>query len=402
MKKKLLAAAIGAMLIGGSASAVQKSHDGVGDLLIAPAYLIGGDMSTGIKVINTSSTQSVVAKVVFRDPASSKEVLDFLIYLSPSDVWTANVTCAAADAVGTCTKSVVTSADDSMQTDGGGFGSVATPAVIVSDAATAAATGRIPLPNQGYFEVIESQAYNLTPFKPGVAKSLIYSTHHDPLTTPLVAVGDTPNVLTGSVTISAGAIGKATLPMIALEDYDNNNRLKVGVVSGFDDAFARTSLRDVEDALWVNNLAVPYERPAAGFSIALFNFPTKLTYKWEKGQATGGQYPFGAGKTCITADVYDNLENTIVGNTFNVSPLPVAGTTCIDEMQWLFFGTNIATSTFTEGWSRIQFQNPSNALAQVRLPAQSVNTGRSGAPAIVSYMIKTATSFTWAYAAATR
>jgi hypothetical protein len=392
MKKKLLAAAIGAMLIGGSATAVQKSHDGVGDLLLAPAYLIGGDMSTNIKVINTSPTQSVVAKVIFRHPVTSAEVLDFLIYLSPSDVWTADVTCAAADAAGTCTRSVVTSRDDSMQSDGGGFGTVAVPATIVSDIAT---SGRNALPNQGYFEVVMSSAYDVAPFRPGVLKSAILAAHD--ASPDLIAVPSTPNVLTGSVTISAGTIGKATLPMVALEDYDNNLKAIVGRLTGLDDPTARTPVRDVEDALWVNNLAVPYERPANGFSLAMFNFPTKLTYN----AITDGQFPFAA-KTCISADVYDNLENTIVGNTFNVSPLPVAATTCLDEMQWLVFGTNIGTSTFTEGWARVKFQTPAIAAAQVRLPAQSVNTGRSGAPAIVSYMIKTPTSFTWAYAAAAR
>lgn len=405
MKKKFLAAAIGAMLVAGSASAVQKSKDGVGDLLLAPAYMIGGDMSTNIKVINTSSTQSVVAKVIFRHPVTSAEVLDFLIYLTPSDVWTADVTCAAADANGTCTKSVVTSKDDSMQSDGGDFGSATTAAVIVSDAST---NGRAALPNQGYFEVVMSSAFDVTPFKPGVKKADLLKAHTD--SPDLVAVASTPNVLTGAVTISAGAIGKATLPMVALEDYDNNTKAIVGRLTGLDDPVARTSVADVEDALWVNNLSVPYQMAAGGFSIALFNFPTKLTYN----NVTDGQYPFAAntfnadgsvkayGKICINADVYDNFENTIIGATFNVSPLPVAAATCLDEMQWLVFGSNIATKDFSEGWARVRFQSPTNAVAQVRLPAQSANTGRSGAPAIVSYMTKTPTSFTWAYAGATR
>jgi hypothetical protein len=342
-------------------------------------------------------------------------VLDFLIYLTPSDVWTADVTCAAADAVGTCTKSVVTSKDDSMQSDGGiDFGSATTAAVIVSDTATVESTGRTALPNQGYFEVVMSSAYDVTPFKPGVKKADLLKAHTD--SPDLVAVASTPNVLTGAVTISAGAVGKATLPMVALEDYDNNTKAIVGRLTGLDDPVARTPVADVEDALWVNNLSVPYQLTAGGFSIALFNFPTKLTYN----NVTDGQYPFAAnrfnadgsvkyGQVCIAADVYDNFETAVTGATFNVSPLRVS-TVCLDEMQWLLFGappagtnvTTIGTSTFTDGWARIRFQNPTNAVAQVRLPAQSANTGRSGAPAIVTYMTKTPTSFTWAYAGATR
>lgn len=393
MKKKFLAAAIGAMLIGGSASAVQKSHDGVGDLLIAPAYFIGGGMSTDIKVINTSPTQSVVAKVVFRHPVTSAETLDFLIYLSPSDVWSGKVSCAAADANGNCSKSVVSSFDDSMQLDGStSFGSKTTEATIVSELAT---TGRVALPNQGYFEVVMSSAFDIAPFRPGVSKAAIVAAHE--ASPDLVAVNATPNVLTGSVTVNAGASGKATLPMVALEDYDNSTKAIIGRLTGLDDPIARTPVRDVEEALWVNNLAIPYEVGSDKLSMATFTFPTKLTYNG----FTDGQYPFGA-TTCISADVYDNFETTIAGSIFNVSPLPQSPSTCLTEFQWLVFGTNIATSSFTEGWSRIRFNSPTNAAAQVRSPAQSVNTARSGVPAIVTYIIKTPTSFTWAYAGAAR
>lgn len=66
------------------------------------------------------------------------------------------------------------------------------------------------------------------------------------------------------------------------------------------------------------------------------------------------------------------------------------------------FGSNIGTSDFTEGWARIRFNNPTNAAAQVVVPAHSENTGRSGVPALVTYVVKTPTSFTWAYAGASR
>jgi hypothetical protein len=399
MKKKFLAAAIGAMLVAGSASAVTKSGDEVGDLLIAPAYFIGGGLSTDIKVINTSSTQSVVAKVVFRHPVTSAETLDFLIYLSPSDVWTGNVSCATADANGNCSKSVVTSFDDSMQLDGSAaFGTKTVPATVVSEVTS---NGRVALPNQGYFEVVMSSAFDISPFRPGVAKTAILAAH---VASPdLVAVGSTPNVLTGSVTVNAGAAGKATLPMVALEDYNNNTKTIIGRLSGLDDPNSRTPVRDVEDALWVNNLAIPYEVGAGKASLAVFTFPTKLTYAGNGAVTTvkNGQFPFQT-TTCISADVYDNFENTLVGASFNVSPLPQSVSTCLTEFQWLQFGTNIGTSDFTEGWARIRFNNPTNAAAQVVVPTDSENTGRSGVPALVTYIVKTPTSFTWAYAGASR
>ena len=42
MKKKFLAAAIGAMLVGGSAMAVEVAQGGKGDVLIAPMFMAGG------------------------------------------------------------------------------------------------------------------------------------------------------------------------------------------------------------------------------------------------------------------------------------------------------------------------------------------------------------------------
>lgn len=396
MLKKRVVAAVAAALMAGSASAVEVSRDGTGDFLFAPAYFIGGGMTTDLKVINTSMTQSVVAKVVFRHPVTSAETLDFLIYLSPSDVWNGTVSCVAADANGNCNTSAVTSSDDSIQLEGSAaFGTAAAPAVITSANATAATTGRAALPNQGYVEIIMSSAYDVAPFRPGVVKANIFAAHN--AAPVLVSAAATPNVLAGVVTAMVPGIGGASLPMLALADYDNSVKTEVGIVSGLDVAGQRTPVRDVEEALWTNNLAVPYTVGAGKLSLATFTFPTKLTYD----NVTNGQYPFTA-KTCITANVYDNSENTIAGNTFNVSPLPVAAETCLDEFQWLVFGSNIATSTFTEGWARLSFARPTAAAGQVSFAGDNTNVGRMGVPALVTYMVREPNKFTWAYAASTR
>lgn len=402
-KKRYVAAAACALAMVGGANAVEVSRTGTGDFLIAPAYFIGGGMSTDLKVINTSATDSVVAKVIFRHPVTSAETLDFLIYLSPSDVWTGSVSCEAADANGNCTRSVVFSADDSMQLEGQvTFASTANPARIVSD--TNGVSGRVALPNQGYIEVLMSSAYAVAPNRPGVAKANIVAAHENGALD--IAAGATPNVLTGMVTAVAPGVGAATLPMLALADYDNSFKQQIGGLSGLDEGGQRTSPADVEEALWTNNLAVPYAVGAGKVSLVTFTFPTKLSYN----DTRDGQYPFAERanasqpytKTCIGANIYDHTEQTIAGNIFNVSPLPQAPRTCLDEFQWMLFGSNINTGSFTEGWARLNFVNPVAAAAQVRLPAQNSNVGRSGVPAIATYMIKETNKFTWAYASSTR
>ena len=58
-----------------------------GDLLIYPVYAALDGLDTNFTVINTSNVQSTVVKVVFRSWKNSLELLDFLIYLSPNDVF---------------------------------------------------------------------------------------------------------------------------------------------------------------------------------------------------------------------------------------------------------------------------------------------------------------------------
>lgn len=406
-KKRVIAAAACALAMAGAAHAVQVNPEGTGDFLIAPAYFIGGDMSTNLKVINTSKTQSVVAKVIFRHPVTSAEMLDFLVYLSPSDVWNGTVSCQAADAAGTCVKSVITSADDSIQLENSAtFATAENPAHIVSEG-DAGTTGRTALANQGYIEVVMSSAYNVFPNRPGVKKTDIVTAHE--AAGVQVGVNATPNVLTGSVTAVAPGLGAATLPMLALADFDNAVKLQVGGNTGLDGGGQRTSVFDVEEALWTNNLAVPYAIGADKLSLVTFTFPTKLTYNDvvpQPGQplVVDGQYPFTPkGQVCVNiGEVFDNSENSL---GLNVSPLPAPK--CVDEFQWLQFGSDIKTGVFTDGWARLSFVGAQVAQQQNpnAIPANhNRNVGRVGVPAIVTYMQKdtAAGKFTWAYASGAR
>jgi len=404
MLKKCVVAAAAAVLLAGTASAVSVNREGTGDFLIAPAYFIGNGMTTDLRVINTSATKSVVAKVVFRHPTSSAEVLDFLIYLSPSDVWTGTVSCVTAAANGNCAKSRVTSYDDSIQIPAVNaqtvtFASATNPAIIESDDANAI-IGRTALPNQGYIEVIMSSEYDVAPNKPGVLKTAIAAQHEaGPV---IITDKKTPNVLAGFVTANATGVGSATLPMVALENYNNVRKAVVGEVSGFDLTTQTTTLADVEEALWSNNHAVPYVVGPNKFTLVTYTFPTKLSFDDSNLQ---NQYRFpnsgqpgrvGDGKVCVNHSVYDNTENSVAAN---ISPLPAP--ICFDEFQWAVFGTDIATAGFAEGWANLTFRTPQIAVSQTT-PDDNTNVGRVGAPAIVTYMLKEPNKFTWAYAASAR
>lgn len=89
LKKMLLSGAAALALVSSAASAanVQVAEDGTGDYLLAPVYYAIGDWKTTLKVVNTNPTRAIVAKVVVRDGAVCNEIMDFLLYLTPGDVW---------------------------------------------------------------------------------------------------------------------------------------------------------------------------------------------------------------------------------------------------------------------------------------------------------------------------
>ena len=91
-KRLLLALLALALMAPFAGAAPEVNIGGVGDLLLYPFFYADSATSTKIRVVNTSKEYGVVAKVVLRSSICSEELRDFLIYLSPNDVWTATIT----------------------------------------------------------------------------------------------------------------------------------------------------------------------------------------------------------------------------------------------------------------------------------------------------------------------
>ena len=83
--------------IANMASAVNLNPDGLGQVLLYPYYTVNGHQQTLLSVVNTDTVNGKAVKVRFLEGYNSREVLDFNLFLSPADVWTANV-FALADA----------------------------------------------------------------------------------------------------------------------------------------------------------------------------------------------------------------------------------------------------------------------------------------------------------------
>ena len=100
MNRKNLTAAVLAGLAGvagiaGTAQAVNLNPDGLGEVLIYPYYTTNDGNITLLTVVNTTSDAKAV-KVRFIEGFNSREVLDFNLYLSEFDVWTAALADSSA------------------------------------------------------------------------------------------------------------------------------------------------------------------------------------------------------------------------------------------------------------------------------------------------------------------
>lgn len=102
MKKNVLALSIAAMVGGlgfaGAASAqavdateLRLAESGTGHILLVPYFNAQNDNMSVFHVVNTDTSSGKAVKVRFRSASNSDDILDFQVFLSPGDVWTAAV-----------------------------------------------------------------------------------------------------------------------------------------------------------------------------------------------------------------------------------------------------------------------------------------------------------------------
>lgn len=91
----------------GAAMALAQSTDGTGHILLVPYFTTQSGNATLLNIVNTDQTNGKAVKVRFRGASNSDDIFDFQVYLSPGDVWTANVS------QGSDGRSVLTTSDKS-------------------------------------------------------------------------------------------------------------------------------------------------------------------------------------------------------------------------------------------------------------------------------------------------
>jgi len=378
--KKFAACLIIAMMMVGTAWAydeayhVKEAPNGIGDLIVFPGYLaLGGGWETKYTVVNTDPVYSVVAKVVVRSHYWTDELLDFLIYLSPRDVWTGYL---KNDGNGV----YLYSEDDSILVSSNTFASPENPV-------------RQPLFTQGmcsgdfaelgYLEVIETwygdstqysslnpggTTYDITP--PVVDKPFLLLLYPPDQagqaagwvdTTPTATsdgVDHTVNVLTGWMEIQNNTMAGMNSMMRGkiYADFDITQYLKVIEVSGLNAYVGQNLLGELEAAMSKNAVAMPYYNTASAVSIHFFNFPTKLGWTSTCTYTPTGPFwqQYGAPTQCITytAPFFDLKENLIQGSSLFSGGTGAAAMTMCEELHML--PTNYS-GLFEEGWVEYNF-----------------------------------------------
>lgn len=422
--KKVLLCVLAFFLIAGSAWSfsindhVKVAPGGKGDLLFFPMfYTDGSGLQTKISVINTSPTWSVVAKLVIRGAKTSPELLDFMLYLSPMDMWTGII--RTDNSRGT----VIYSEDSSVLNQNYAFASATDPMNYPLYKPCADEAN-----NMGYIEVITTWAKPVSAFVALPSYPLPINlpiTNHniikaqfdnDRQAVPVVnwtpsslwgfgagPAGGTPaavwaggqvppiiggmrsNYLTGFYELANLANGNAfehgASEAVALADYFQNTYIVPGPET-FLGAGANNNMMEIEAALSKGSISIPYFRNITYFG---FTFPTKLfecSNRYPKNASSGPFWNAGAPvppATSPTGFVARNANVTYLNTAYDMNeanrPGPVnpysggpgtPASTLTDEM-------NIVDSSkfpFDEGWVIFNF-----AVPAVRIPRALNFTG---------------------------
>ena len=271
---------------------VYEAPNGVGDALIMN-YLAADAVGTRIRIINTSDQYSIVAKVVFREGASSCETLDFLIYLTPNDVWIGTV----QDVNGVVT--VFSDDDSSPQIPATGVAMTRGCNDYDPNMGHIEVYGALAFSNFGTFGSVQNGSSQFTPMKQSpLDKQLLmaaYSTALGQNVTATVggqsvefnidghAYGATvhcsQDVMAGYYDIGDGQGVRIETAAVALANNRNDRAIPAGGQGKIDtrwDEYGQNTIHELRAALAKETIHVPFDN-SKGCTYVLLNWPMKLS-----------------------------------------------------------------------------------------------------------------------------
>lgn len=294
---------------------MKQAPNGKGDVLVFPFRINDASLSASFKIANTSCDQSTVAKVVVRSHRYSDEILDFLIYLSPCDVWSGKLVFDPAEE-----SLKIYSEDDSVLADK--EGTWASPDNPLNEAMRVQELELDDDVGLGYVTVIDavasSGANGLGEYSQeirdalaelpegnnvntrGVEKEYVKS-WYDSLNADLELQQGKDrngftierydgkaydnNILSGWMEFYLQGFFTGQVQATTFRDHRVVNKLTTGQESflgnfaydGEDFGQSLTELYQVETALAKDEVVMPYKNTPTDFTLHLFNFPSKYS-----------------------------------------------------------------------------------------------------------------------------
>jgi hypothetical protein len=346
---------------------VRVAQDQTGDYLVFPAYYANtSGWSTNLKVVNTNTTHAVVAKVVIREHMSSAEKLDFPIYLTPGDVWEANLVNVGGTVY-------VQSTDDSMFNNG----TPASDVNPVNQALFAAATNQDN--TKGYVEVFGFASIDGGDVVNGwtqgnpLSKTALYTAFNTNLNGATAGVGDwvevDNNSLYGQEVISAANSNgnlAMTLMATAFENVTGTGANDAVVVATESDIITNTTqasaaviIDEIEDALQKSDVYVTYydaSSTAAAETALLLTQPMKKYRFADSGLTLSaiGYAPAGADLASPTLHTLtytplarNQTENSLISTTYYSGG---SATTYTCNYEICQISVNSFVGSFTKGY----------------------------------------------------
>lgn len=425
----------------GSAQAVSVAPTQLGQVLIYPYYTVKGTdanpFNTLLSVVNTTGSTKAV-KVRFREGKGSAEVLDFNLFLSPYDVWTAELDPSATGGTKmftgdtSCTIPAIPSTG--VEFRNGKY---------VGDNYKDNSLTRL---REGYFEIIEMGTYpadhpiaiNSKHTAAGVPKDCTLVTDASArtgITAPSGGLSGTVSLVnpTKGLNAATNAVALADFNQIGqyydtADDQPTLNKADPWSVTVTDNSTRwwgawNTGIDAVSAALMKASVINEYVLDTATASATdwVVTFPTKWAYVNNKG--TSALPPFqsapSSSGSCddITFTYWSREEQQVTPSGADFSPRPTTPTIslCWEANVVSFNGKNIFGSSntlsptviFQNGWARIDFTSAvammaTSSATQVSFGVQGVSSFSSsatyrGLPAI-GFAVQTFNPGTNAYA----
>ncbi len=368
---------------------VKIAPNNKGDVLHFPMYAaIAGGFETKFTVVNTSTDTSSVAKLVVRSQRNSQELLDFLIYLTPTDVWTGTLKFDPVDGP------IMYSEDDSVLAEPGEFASAKNPFT----AALAKPDCDDDMNLLGYVNIINSATTDEYG-SPPVDKEKLYDWYNG--LTSISNEVEPQNVLAGWMDFNIADLNlTAGLNAVTLRDYKNEEKLTVAQETRLGLDKANNNLLEVEAALSKDHIAMPYVK-GNDISLHFMTFPTKFT-EFDGCTCEGAKSPFFSQnnetegcEVVYSANIYDTEEETTTTPKQIVSPAPKTPEDAfIAELNWV----TSTVSPFSEGWINYDFKTNINETKGY-MANETDDIGFTGVPAVPTVLNVGASGLSLKYAA---